>query len=141
MRKIQRTYGLEPAGSHGVWSLDDYQFLPFYFGSSQLLDHPNIKPRSIRSFDILDTFASEYLYIDAIRFIHQVKTGPFAEHSPILNDIANVPTWSKVNLGLMKMYQVEVIGKFPIMQHFYFGSLIVFKESNKNPQADAAASS
>ncbi|GKV09374.1 hypothetical protein SLEP1_g20885 [Rubroshorea leprosula] len=124
MRKLQLVYCLEPAGSHGVWGLDDYHFLPFIFGSSQLIDHKYMKPKSIHNQDILENFSNEYMYISCIAFIKKVKKGLFAEHSPLLDDISGVPTWNKVNSGLLKMYKVEVLEKVPIMQHFLFGWLI-----------------
>ncbi|KAJ8762454.1 hypothetical protein K2173_007893 [Erythroxylum novogranatense] len=117
MRKLQLVYCLEPAGSHGVWGLDDYHFLPFIFGSSQLIDHKYMKPKSIHNEDILDNFSNEYMYLSCIAYIKKVKKGFFAEHSPF-------HTWNKVNSGMLKMYKAEVMEKVPIMQHFLFGWLI-----------------
>uniref|UniRef100_A0A2P2IML8 Serine/threonine-protein phosphatase 2A activator n=1 Tax=Rhizophora mucronata TaxID=61149 RepID=A0A2P2IML8_RHIMU len=126
MRKLQLVYCLEPAGSHGVWGLDDYHFLPFIFGSSQLIDHKYMKPKSILNDDILENFSHEFMYLSCIAFIKKVKKGLFAEHSPMLDDITVVPNWNKVNSGLLKMYKVEVLEKVPIMQHFLFGWLIMW---------------
>jgi len=40
--------------------------------------------------------------------IHDVKRGPFFEHSSQLFSIATgVPNWTKVNSGLFKMYRVR----------------------------------
>ena len=141
-RKLQRTYWLEPAGSHGVWSLDDYHFLVFLFGSAQLLNHKHIKPKSIHSKDILEGYAKDYMYLNAIAFISDVKVGaPFAEHSPILNDIGELPNWGKVNEGLARMYKVEVLGKLPVVQHFTFGTVLhaTWQPSRTPTPSDATA--
>lgn len=46
-------------------------------------------------------------------FFFQMKTGPFAEHSNQLWNISAVPSWSKVNQGLIRMYKAEVSGHWP----------------------------
>jgi serine/threonine-protein phosphatase 2A activator len=128
VRNLQITYKLEPAGAHGVWGLDEYHFLPFLFGASELINHEEIKPMSIHDDKIITSYSDEYMYISCIKYVKQVKTGgSFAEHSPMLDTISNVPNWEKVAKGLVKMYVDEVLKKYVVMQHFYFGSVIRFE--------------
>lgn len=54
----------------------------------------------------------------------KVKSGPFAEHSNQLWNVSMVPSWAKINSGLIKMYTAEVLDKFPVVQHVLFGTYI-----------------
>jgi len=187
-RELQRDYMLEPAGSHGVWGLDDYHCIPFYLGACQMMarekwqrqnqqpkkkntnnevgteqgsknepeneganrkpdspyipettipvtdqsspvdtckdGHDHWAPSVIRSRRILDKHRPTYLYLSCINFIQEIKPKvPFFESSPMLNDISQLGSWSKVSSGLLRMYEGEVLNKMPVVQHFVFGKI------------------
>lgn len=129
IRKIIMKYSLEPAGSHGVWGLDDHFHLPYILGSAQIVDitqpdtpTPRFSPKTVLKRHFVERHRKTNLYFSAIAFINEVKKGPFHEHSPTLNDVAHVATWHKIHRGMVKMYIAEVLGKFPVVQHFYFGT-------------------
>ncbi|XP_076032279.1 serine/threonine-protein phosphatase 2A activator-like isoform X2 [Oratosquilla oratoria] len=130
-RKLQTTYKMEPAGSQGVWSLDDFQFVPFIWGSSQLFMNPKIAPEMFVSEKVVHENHEEFMFLQCIKFIMMVKTGPFAEHSHQLWNISGVQSWAKINQGLVKMYKAEVLHKFPVIQHVLFGSLLSIKTATE----------
>ncbi|KAH7312173.1 hypothetical protein B0I35DRAFT_356229 [Stachybotrys elegans] len=138
VRKLILTYNLEPAGSHGVWGLDDHSFIPYIFGSAQYtrpIDNDEAmplegsvkgapKPSDVTKTEVVEDQRQSNMYFSGIGFINDVKKGPFWEHSPILFDISGIRDgWGKINKGMIKMFNAEVLSKFPVVQHFPFGSL------------------
>jgi hypothetical protein len=126
-RQLQTEYMLEPAGSHGVWGLDDYYCLAFYFGACQLQadgGDGDFTPDSINDDSVLQTQGDHFMYFGCIRYIKSLKKGvPFFESSPMLHDISQLPTWSKVATGLLRLYEGEVLNKRQVVQHFQFGNI------------------
>lgn len=74
------------------------------------------------------------MYFSCISFINSIKTASLRWHSPMLDDITAVKTWSKVNDGMMKMFQAEVLGKLPVMQHALFGSILPFPRPEEDEE-------
>ena len=81
----------------GVWNLDDYQFVSFIWGAAQLSpEKQRVKPKSISDPDMAELLRKENHFFACLSYIHQVKSGPFHEHSNQLWNISAVPLWSKV---------------------------------------------
>ncbi|KAF1740871.1 hypothetical protein MXB_3592, partial [Myxobolus squamalis] len=105
VRNIQKTYSLEPAGSHGSWGLDDFQFLPYIFGASQMISPiQKFNPIDILNKDLCTKNKSDFMFLGCIDFIHQIKRGPFSEHSSILYSASQAVSWTKIYQSLNKMY-------------------------------------
>ncbi|KAK2761612.1 Serine/threonine-protein phosphatase 2A activator 1 [Arachnomyces sp. PD_36] len=154
IRRLIKTYTLEPAGSHGVWGLDDHSFIPYIFGSAQYSPAispsdqtpiegslPNTPdPSEVVKANVVERERQTNMYFSAIGFIRDVKSGPFWEHSPMLYDISGIRAgWGKINKGMIKMYNAEVLSKFPVVQHFPFGSLFSWdQDPNAIPPAPSS---
>jgi len=143
---LQDVYRLEPAGSHGVWGLDDYHFLGFLWGSAQLRGMSHFHPQLLHHTRLLGSLKHSpgvpgtepsailrpplfptNLYYQQVMRIYQLKTGPFFEHSSQLQAIATgVATWDKVNAGMLKMYEAEVLNKRVVVQHLPLGGLLAW---------------
>lgn len=164
VKKLILVYTLEPAGSHGVWGLDDHFHLSYLFGACQMIDYQSVfppieslngsylngsdsnqvqetveftTPRSatksreiapLPSYtlqsSVVDQLKDRNLYFGSLSFLFEVKKAPFYEHSPILYNIGSAKTWEKVARGLWRMYSDEVLGKWPVVQHFWFGKVL-----------------
>lgn len=130
-RRLQTDYRLEPAGSHGVWGLDDYHCLPFYFGACQLkgagdsISQELLEPKCATDEHTIREYGDVYMYMGCIRYIRELKKGvPFFESSPMLYDISQtLPSWDRVARGLIRLYQGEVLDKRVVVQHFVFSKL------------------
>jgi hypothetical protein len=135
-RRLQVDYRLEPAGSHGVWGLDDYHCLPLYFGACQLQGITDVNSAGVTSQELLEPkcimdehtireYGDSYMYFGCIRYIQELKKGvPFFESSPMLYDISQtLPSWDKVARGLIRLYEGEVLDKRVVVQHLIFSKL------------------
>ncbi|CDW59959.1 PTPA domain containing protein [Trichuris trichiura] len=109
------------------------------FGNATRIDygtgHERLEPSSYVQKKTARTFANQYMFMACIHHINTVKVGPFAEHSNQLWNISGVPSWQKMNEGLLRMYIGEVLQKFPVVQHFVFGTLLSIEPETTAPSS------
>ncbi|WWD08946.1 hypothetical protein V865_007061 [Kwoniella europaea PYCC6329] len=139
---LQKTYRLEPAGSHGVWGLDDYCFLPYLFGSAQLLDG-SLTPT--QSLSLASTYQSvleiKDFYTLSLYHLSLFKSGAaFSEHSPLLWSLSQMKDWVKIHGGLRKMFMAEVVGKKVVVQGLWIGGWLWGDDLPESTQRDDVVS-
>lgn len=104
-----------------MWGLDDYCFLPYLFGSAQLLNSDVTPAEALRRATTTDGPFDD-LYTLSLHRITIFKRGAaFSEHSPMLDSLSTFPSWTKPHNGLLKMFMGEVLGKRVVVQGLWVG--------------------
>lgn len=130
-REVQKKFRLEPAGSRGVYNMDDFQFLPFLFGSAQLTGIKYISTSNFYLREQVDDYKDDYIFFEAVDFILNNKRGPFNEHSYTLWGFTNLGTWDNIFRRVKFKFTDDILNPFPIIQHFLFGDYILIWEDAK----------
>lgn len=111
MRRLQLTYRMEPAGSQGVWGLDDFQFLPFIWGSAQLIGHTSLEPQHFTCEKNVEEHHNKYMFLGCIRFINQVNNLSLIQYSELSKD-------QNLIYCFLKSLDVEFLCRYSRFQQF-----------------------
>lgn len=136
-RKVQTKFRLEPAGSRGVYNMDDFQFLPFLFGAAQLSGIKFIPTNDFYQPDQVDMFRDDYILFEAVDFILNNKRGPFNEHSYTLWGFTNLGSWENIFRRIRLKFTDDILRPFPIVQHFLFGTYILRWSESQEEEENA----
>eukprot|EP00917_Polyrhabdina_sp_WS-2016_P006227 GHVP01013788.1.p1 GENE.GHVP01013788.1~~GHVP01013788.1.p1 ORF type:complete len:351 (+),score=55.50 GHVP01013788.1:230-1282(+) len=128
IRLINNIYRLEPAGSKGAWGLDDYNFLPFLWGAFQAAPSSAVVPRDALNETLAADLSPYMLYFDAIHHARMSKSkAPFQVACPLLHDISQLPEWTRVGNGLLRMHAAEVLNNPIITSSLYNSKILKFQ--------------
>lgn len=129
VRMLQQTFELRPAGFHGAYSVDDYQFVAYLWGAAQLCIDAPFKPREILNPEVYNKWRDAYLLASCIAYVGDTKTGSFATHSSHLWSIAALGTWTQVFDGLHNMYLKGILTEFHMPRNLMFGELMAYDKA------------
>ncbi|EJW01421.1 hypothetical protein EDEG_03954 [Edhazardia aedis USNM 41457] len=112
-----------PAGSHGVWGIDDYQYLPFLFGSSEMCKI---------TLDGKISDSTDNGFYTAVQHSKTYKTRhsnvSFEKHSPILYSLQFIENWSDIHNKIWELYEKHVLLCLSVTQHFIYSVLLPEEE-------------
>ena len=98
------------------------------FGSAQLIQQ-KVEVKAIFNEETVKELSQDYMYMRMLRNIYEVKSFGLVTNSPFISEIHMKPemTWEKINNGMVRHFSNEILGKWPVIQHFWFGNLLGFK--------------